>query len=73
MTLPEPSLLPPELPPPPLRCRLCSRPVPEALELFAGPVCRACLARAAAGGSLDDLSALLCAAILTDSDHSQRR
>ena len=53
--------LPPEYPLPPLRCCLCLREVREALELPYGTVCKPCLNRQ----TMDDLSALLCAPILT--------
>lgn len=59
---PEPLLLPREQPLPPLRCCLCLRPVPEALELPYGTVCRPCLD----GRTMDELSAMLCAPIITD-------
>lgn len=59
--LPEPGLLPPEYPVPPLRCSLCLSPVEEALELANRTVCKPCLQKQ----DMDSLSALLCAPILT--------
>lgn len=60
--IPEPTLLPREHPLPPLRCCLCLRRVPEALELPFGNICRTCLD----SRTTDELSALLCAPIITD-------
>lgn len=60
--VPEPSLHPKEHPLPPLRCCLCLQKVPEALELPYGTVCRSCIDRQ----TTDELSALLCAPIITD-------
>lgn len=60
--IPEPDLQPPECAQLPLRCCLCLRIVPEALELYGRIVCRSCLQKQ----SIDDLSALLCAPILTE-------
>lgn len=71
MTVPEPSLIPPELPIPPLRCCLCRRPVRDALGLHYGPVCRCCLQDYVRHHSMDDLSALLCAEILTDEPNTK--
>lgn len=71
MTVPEPSLTPPELPIPPLRCCLCRQPVPDALGLHYGPVCRRCLQDYVRHHSIDDLSALLCAEILTDEPYTK--
>ena len=65
-SVPEPSLHPPEHPPAPLRCSLCRRIITEALELRGGPVCRQCLRACADLPTMDALSALLCAAIVTD-------
>ena len=65
-TIPEPALIPPEYPAAPLRCCLCQQPVEEALELLYGPICRPCLQEYADAHTMDELSALLCAAILTD-------
>lgn len=65
-TIPEPSLTPPEHPAAVLRCCICHRPVGEALELPYGPICRPCLQVYAADHSMDELSALLCAAVITD-------
>ena len=59
---PEPSLLPQAHPQPALRCCLCLQAVPEALDLPYGTVCRPCLNMQ----TTDDLSALLCAPIITD-------
>lgn len=59
---PEPGLYPPEYPQPPLRCCLCLRLVPEALDLYGRTVCRGCLQKQ----EIDDLSALLCAPIITE-------
>ena len=64
--IPEPSLLPPEYPTAALRCCLCHHPVPEALELLYGPICRSCLQSVTEHHSMDQLSALLCAAVLTN-------
>jgi len=66
MTGPEPTLVPPEYPPAPLRCSICLQPVSEALELRGGPICRPCLTCFTNRRTMDELSALLCAAILTD-------
>ena len=60
--IPEVSLQPQEQPLPPLRCCLCLRQVPEALELPYGTICRPCLEKK----SMDELSALLCAPIITN-------
>ncbi len=60
--IPEPNLQPPELPLPPLRCCLCLQAGRELLELPYGTVCQPCLN----GSTMDELSALLCAPILTD-------
>ena len=62
--LPEPGLNPPEYPQPPLRCSLCLRVVPEALELYGRTICHPCLQRQ----NIDDLSALLCAPIITEDE-----
>lgn len=59
---PELPLLPREHPQPSLRCCLCMQKVPEALELPYGMVCRSCFDRQ----TTDELSALLCAPIITD-------
>lgn len=67
MTLPELPLEPPEYSPAPLCCCLCHRPVAEALELHMGAVCRRCLCQAAAHDTMDDLAALLCAPVLSES------
>lgn len=64
--MPEPSLIPPEHPATPLRCCLCHQPVEEALELLYGPICRRCLQVYADVHTMDELSALLCAAVLTN-------
>ncbi len=61
-TIPELSLYPKEKPLPSLRCCLCLQKVPEALELPYGTVCRSCIDRQ----TTDELSALLCAPIITD-------
>lgn len=66
MTVPEPNLQPPEPAAPFLRCCLCSQPVDTALELLRGPVCRSCLQTYADSRPMEELSSLLCAAILTD-------
>ena len=63
---PEPSLLPPEYPAVVLRCCLCHHPVPEALELLYGPICRSCLQNVTENRTMDELSALLCAAVITN-------
>ena len=60
--LPERSLQPREDPQSVLRCCLCLQKVPEALELPYGTVCRSCFDRQ----TTDELSALLCAPIITD-------
>lgn len=60
--LPERSLQPREDPQSVLRCCLCLQKVPEALELPYGNVCRSCFDRQ----TTDELSALLCAPIITD-------
>ena len=62
--IPEPSLLPREYPPSVLRCCLCHHPVPEALDLLYGPICRSCLQQVTEHQTMDELSALLCAAIV---------
>lgn len=62
---PEPPLLPPESPPSPLRCCRCHRATRQALSLYCGPLCRSCLAEAAGQCTLDELSAMFCAEILT--------
>lgn len=59
---PEPSLLPPEHPLPPLRCSLCLQTGRELLDLPFGTVCHPCLHRS----TMDQLSALLCAPIITE-------
>lgn len=59
--MPEPCLTPPEYPQQALRCGLCLQPVTEALELYGRTVCRPCLQ----AQDMDDLSALLCAPIVT--------
>lgn len=64
--IPEPSLIPPEYPTAILRCCICHQPVGEALELLYGPICRPCLQAYAADHSIDELSALLCAAVITN-------
>lgn len=61
---PEPHLLPPELSWQPLRCCLCHRITPEALELPFGCVCRTCLTDDTR--SMDELSAILCAPIVAE-------
>ena len=66
MYIPEPPLTPPEAPDRPLRCCLCLRRVPEALELPYGIVCPACLIDRLTTGPLDNAAALLCAAVLED-------
>lgn len=66
MRIPEQSLTPPEAPAAPLRCCLCCRRVPEALELVYGVVCRSCLIDCLTTRPLDDAAALLCAAVLED-------
>ena len=71
MTTPEPSLIPPELPAPLLRCCLCRQPVQDALGLHYGPVCLPCLQAYAERRSMDDLSALLCAEILTEEPNNK--
>lgn len=63
---PEPSLQAPEGAADVLRCCLCHRRAAQALGLYCGPVCRSCLEAVAGQGTMDELSALLCAAILTD-------
>ena len=60
--IPELSLQPKEHPLPPLRCCLCMQKVEEALDLPYGTVCRNCIDRQ----TTDELSALLCAPIITD-------
>ena len=64
--IPEPSLIPPEYPAAILRCSLCHHPVPEALELLSGPICRPCLQSMTEHRAMDELSALLCAAVITN-------
>ena len=66
MTIPEPSLTPQEFSIPPLRCCICRKTVAEALGLRYGPICRPCLRKYTDTGRIDDLSALLCAEILTE-------
>ena len=66
MTVPEPALMPSEASVPPLRCCICRKAVSEALGLRYGPICRPCLQKYAETGRIDDLSALLCAEILTE-------
>ena len=66
MNFPELPLNPKELPKPALRCHICSQPAAEALELLHGPVCLSCLQDYVQNRSLDTLSALLCAAVLTN-------
>ena len=66
MNIPEPSLHPAEPQIPPLICTLCRRPVESALEVLRGPVCRSCLQTYAHCRTMEDLSSLFCAAILTD-------
>lgn len=65
---PEPSLQPQESPLPPLRCCLCMQEVAEVLELPYGTVCRSCLD----GQTMDELSALLCAPILSNENEPRR-
>ena len=62
--IPEPGLCPPEYPRPPLRCCLCLRVVPEALDLYGRTVCRGCLQEQ----NINNLSALLCAPIVTEDE-----
>ena len=71
MTIPEPILIPHHFPMPPLRCCICRKTVQEALGLRYGPICRPCLQKYADSGQIDDLSALLCAEILTDDSTHQ--
>ncbi len=51
---------------PVLRCSICRQAAAEALELISGPICRNCLRERTVSGSLDELAALLCAAVVTD-------
>lgn len=67
MTIPEPSLLPPELPAAPLRCCLCLRPAAELLELPYGLLCQPCL-HSLSHRPLDDAAAILCAPIVTQDE-----
>ena len=50
------------------RCDLCSRPVPEALGLIYGTVCRQCLCEILSDPETtnDDIAAILTAEIVTD-------
>lgn len=68
MYIPEPSLTPPEHPEPPLYCQACHRPIPEMFELSCSEViCRSCLAEKLADSvvTMDELSALLCAPVVS--------
>jgi hypothetical protein len=67
MSIPEPSLIPPEYPEV-IRCQCCHRPVMEVFEIScSGTICRSCLAEKLADTvvTMDELSALLCAPVVS--------
>lgn len=67
MTVPEPSLQPPESSEALLRCCLCLRPEQELLELPYGLVCPGCL-YGLSQRPLDVTAAILCAPIITQEE-----
>lgn len=65
--IPEPGLNPIEYTRQSLRCSICLHPVPEALEFSGGrTICRHCLEQLVSSEqtTIDDLAALLCAAVV---------